>query len=115
MKAVLMGAAVLLLSGCSTLDKMVYRIDIPQGNYLEQRDIDKLRIGMSKEQVAFVLGKPVSANAFNQDVWHYVYQLDPNSGDIYRREAILTFTDGALSNYEGDFDLPEDFNTPLDQ
>ncbi len=42
----------LTLSGCS----LVYRIDIPQGNYVEQKQVDKLRQGMTREQVEFVLG-----------------------------------------------------------
>ena len=39
----------LTLSGCS----LVYRIDIPQGNYVEQKQVDKLRQGMTREQVEF--------------------------------------------------------------
>ena len=49
----------LTLSGCS----LVYRIDIPQGNYVEQKQVDKLRQGMTREQVEFVLGSPCCATA----------------------------------------------------
>ena len=42
----------LSLFSCSS---WVYRIDIPQGNYLEQKDIDKLQVEMTKEQVRKVL------------------------------------------------------------
>ncbi len=60
------------LSACSS---WVYRIDIPQGNFLEQKDINKLQVGMNKEQVKFVLGSPVVEDAFNNDTWHYIYLL----------------------------------------
>ena len=62
-------AAALLLSACSS---WVYRIDIPQGNYLEQKDIDKLQIEMTKEQVKYVLGSPVVIDPFNDNIWHYI-------------------------------------------
>ena len=59
----------LSVSACSS---WVYRIDIPQGNYLEQKDIDKLQIGMTKEQVKFVLCSPVVDDAFNTATLLYV-------------------------------------------
>lgn len=115
MKAVIVGASLLVLSGCSVFEGWVYRIDIPQGNYLEQRDVDKLRVGMSKEQVEFVLGAPVAQSAFSKDTWHYIYHMNPGKGDTFRREVVLQFNDDVLASYEGDFDKPEDFDTPLEQ
>ena len=64
--------AVLSLSACSS---WVFRYDVPQGNYLEQKNIDKLQVDMTKEQVKFILGSPVVVDAFNDDSWHYVYKL----------------------------------------
>ena len=32
--------------GCSN---WIYRIDVPQGNFLDERDVEKLRVGMTKE------------------------------------------------------------------
>lgn len=104
----------LALSACSSLSSLVYRIDIPQGNYIEQKDVDKLRIGMSQEQVEFVLGTPVADNAFRGDVWHYVYRLKPGRGDIVTRELVIYFNDQKVQRIDGDFDLPEEFYTPLD-
>jgi len=116
MKAVIAGVSLLVLSGCSFFEGLVYRIDIPQGNFLEQGDIDKLRVGMTKEQVEYVLGAPVSRSAFSQDKWFFVYQLDPGgSGEFYRRDVVLTFENDILAEYEGDFDRPENFDTPLEQ
>ncbi|AVJ55520.1 outer membrane protein assembly factor BamE [Idiomarina sp. OT37-5b] len=108
-------ALVIGLSSCSTLNEMVYRIDIPQGNYLEQRDVDKLRVGMTQEQVAYVLGRPVAQNAFDSDRWVYLYEMNPNSGKIFRKELILDFNAGLLVQMSGDFEEPEEFDTPLDE
>ena len=51
--------AMTLLTGCSVVEKLVYRIDINQGNYVEQSAVDKLKFGMTKAQVRFVLGSPM--------------------------------------------------------
>ena len=63
---------VLSLSACSS---WVFRYDIPQGNYLDQKSIDKLQVGMTKEQVKFILGSPVIIDVFNNHTRHYVYTL----------------------------------------
>lgn len=116
MKKVLGCALVVVaLQGCSVLNSWVYRMDIPQGNYLEQRDIDKLRIGMSKEQVQFVLGDAVASSAFSEDTWYYLYKLNPGQGEPFRRQLVLEFDDSKLLSMTGDFDKPEMFDTPLDQ
>ncbi|MFB0980750.1 MAG: outer membrane protein assembly factor BamE [Alteromonadaceae bacterium] len=102
----------LSLSACSS---WVFRIDIPQGNFLEQKDIDKLQIGMNKEQVKFVLGSPVIQDAFNNDTWHYVYSLKSGrSEDLnVQKKFILHFAENLLSSAEGDFVLGEQFYVPM--
>lgn len=102
------------LTGLSACSSWVYRIDIPQGNYLEQKDIDKLRIAMTKEQVKFVLGTPVASNAFDNDTWHYFYALKSGNGDKFEKRLIIEFQDNKLQDIKGDFEKSADFNTPLD-
>ncbi len=112
-KAVLVLALALMTGACSS---WVYRIDIPQGNYLDQKDVDKLRIQMTKEQVAYVLGNPVARNAFDDDKWHYVYRLARGNGSIYRKQLVIQFDENdKLTTIEGDFEPSEMFSTPLDQ
>jgi len=102
----------LALSACSS---WVYRIDIPQGNYLEQKDIDKLQIEMTKEQVKFVLGSPVLVDAFYDDTWHYVYKFKSGRNEKLNatKKFIVKFKDNKLVSAEGDFELPESFYTPM--
>ncbi len=103
---------VLSLSACSS---WVYRIDIPQGNYLEQKDVDKLQIGMTKEQVKFVLGSAVVLDSFNTDTWHYVYRFKSGRSDKLnaQKKFIVKFENNKLISAEGDFTLSENFNTPM--
>jgi len=98
--------AVLVLSAC-TMPKFriprVHRITIQQGNLVTQDMIDKLKPGMSRKQVAFVLGEPVVKNPFNQQRWDYVYTvfMQPN----FRSEKRLSifFVEEHLSYFTGDF------------
>jgi len=101
------------LSACSS---WIYRIDIPQGNYLEDKDIQKLQVGMTKEQVKYVLGTPVVADSFNDDTWHYVYQFKSGRNEAFnsRKDFIIKFEDNKLVSAQGDFELSENFNTPYE-
>jgi outer membrane protein assembly factor BamE len=102
----------LSLSACSS---WVFRYDVAQGNYLEQKSIEKLQVGMTKEQVNFILGSPVVVDAFNDDTWSYVYKLKSGRNKSYdqRKQFIINFVDDKLVSASGDFDLSEKFNTPF--
>lgn len=108
-------AATLLLTHCAVIDPLVYKIDIPQGNYIEQRDVDNLRVGMTQEQVRFVLGAPVAENAFASNEWHYLFRLKPGRGEVQLRQMTLNFEDGRLTSVTGDYEPHADFYTPLEQ
>lgn len=102
----------LALTACSN---WVYRIDVPQGNYMEQQLVDKLRVQMTKEQVHYILGSPVAKNPFKDDKWHYVYNLRKGKGGEFRSELVIHFENDKVIDMTGDFDRPEEFDTPLDQ
>ncbi|ALO35585.1 cell envelope protein SmpA [Colwellia sp. MT41] len=102
----------LTLSSCSS---WVYRYDVPQGNYLEQKSIDKLQVDMTKEQVRFILGSPVVVDAFDNDTWSYIYKLKSGRGKKFdvRKQFIIKFSDDKLVSASGDFKLSDKFNTPF--
>ena len=111
-KSLIAFLAVSLLSACSSF---IYRIDIPQGNYLVDKDIEKLRIGMSKEQVLYVLGKPVLQDSFADNKWYYVYDMKSGkTGEIFKKRFTLEFEEQKLKSASGDFKLSDDFNTPIE-
>ena len=56
-----------------TLGACVYRIDVQQGNLLEQNDIEAIRDGMTRSQVRFLLGTPLVESPFHADRWDYMY------------------------------------------
>lgn len=102
------------LSGCTD---WIFRIDVPQGNFLEQKSVNELRIGMTKEQVVFVLGLPVVRDSFDHDTWYYVYDLKrgmKKRGKDVRQDVFIYFEDNKVARVEGDFVLPESFYEPIE-
>jgi outer membrane protein assembly factor BamE len=108
-------ATTTMLSACAD---WIFRIDVPQGNFLDQKDVSKLRIDMTKEQVVYVLGRPVLEDAFDHDTWYYLYQMKrgmKQRGEDFRKELTINFVDDKITEVTSDFELSEDFNIPLDQ
>ncbi|QIZ75900.1 outer membrane protein assembly factor BamE [Ferrimonas lipolytica] len=102
------------LSGCTHFEWLVYKIDVPQGNFIEQSQVEKLRVEMTKEQVEFVLGKPVLRDSFASNTWYYVYQYkNGRTDEISEKELIVHFTDDKVASVTGNYELDEEFNTPL--
>tara|TARA_B100000963_G_C22446635_1_gene589134 strand:- start:138 stop:422 length:285 start_codon:yes stop_codon:yes gene_type:complete len=82
-----------------------HKIAIQQGNLITQTMVDRLKPGMSKRQVEFVLGTPLIADTLQQDQWHYVYSLILGNGKKMKKELNVYFYKDELSHLEGDFQL----------
>ena len=94
-KASILAAAGLWLCAC------IYRIDIQQGNLLEESVIDQVEIGMTRSQVQFLLGSPMVEDSFHPDRWDYTYYFQAGrSQDIVRRWFIVYFENDRVTDYE---------------
>ena len=82
---------ILCLHGCSGKLFTVYKINVQQGNAVEVENVEMLKIGMTKEQVKFLLGTPLVADIFHPDRWDYVYYFIPGYGERERRHLTLHF------------------------
>ncbi|MEH2920377.1 outer membrane protein assembly factor BamE [Samsonia erythrinae] len=87
---------VMLTAGCSTLEKVVYRPDINQGNYLAPADVAKIHTGMTKQQVAYTLGTPMMQDPFGSDTWFYVFRQQPGHESVKQQTLTLTFSNGGV-------------------
>lgn len=87
-----------LVTGCSTVKKIVYRPDINQGNYLAAEDVAQLREGMTKEQVVYLLGSPMLQDPFGSNTWFYVFRQQPGHESVTQQNLTLTFSDDVLIN-----------------
>ena len=84
----------------------VYKIDINQGNYLSQDMVDKLKVGMTRQQVRLVLGTPLVTSAFRDNRWDYVYEFSRQGKLREHRQFTVWFADDKLARWEGD-EMPQ--------
>ena len=81
-----------LLSGCNSELLTIYKIDVQQGNAVEVEKVEQLTIGMTKEQVKFLLGSPMLTDIFHPERCDYVYFLIPGYGEQERRHVSIIFS-----------------------
>jgi outer membrane protein assembly factor BamE len=115
----------LFLSGCNTLQELgeavpdalgetplMYKPTIQQGNVVTQEMVDKLKPGMNRRQVTYILGTPLLVDAFHQDRWDYVYTKEVGGGAGNKTHISLYFEDDILVRIGGDF-RPQPKEDPL--
>lgn len=91
-----------LAAGCSGGKFGPYRIDVQQGNALDQESVARLKPGLSRSQVRFLLGTPLVVDPFRTDRWDYVY-LYRKAGTLTEQKRVTLFFDGdTLARIEGD-------------
>lgn len=89
-------------SGC------VYRANISQGNIVEEEDLDQVEIGMTRNQVRFLLGTPMIDDPFHQNRWDYVYYVKIGRNDATaKRWVTILFDDDTVSEIQRNRDLAE--------
>lgn len=81
----------------------VYRVDVQQGNLLDEVDVEAVRPGMTRSQVRFLLGTPVVEDAFHKDRWDYVYYFRRGrSSREEKRWLIVTFSEDKVVDIRKD-------------
>jgi outer membrane protein assembly factor BamE len=84
-----------------------YRMTIQQGNNLSQEMVAQLKLGMTREQVRFVLGTPLLMDVFHADRWDYVYYREVPGGKREQRNLSVVFEKDKLARVIGDLVPPE--------
>jgi outer membrane protein assembly factor BamE len=77
-----------LASGC------VYRINIQQGNFLDQAAVDQVKPGMTRSQIRYLLGTPMVADSFNKERWDYIYYLKKGRSRHVDSRRVTVYFDG---------------------
>tara|TARA_S200000501_G_scaffold371832_1_gene415689 strand:+ start:2535 stop:3029 length:495 start_codon:yes stop_codon:yes gene_type:complete len=85
----------------------VYRADIQQGNFISKEMVSQLEVGMSPEQIIFILGTPLIEDIFNDKRWDYLFTLKRGDGQFTTSHLEINFKKGVLLNYKVT-DLPEE-------
>jgi outer membrane protein assembly factor BamE len=96
-----------LLAGCGSTVPVLpgltpYKMDVQQGNVVTQDMVSKLKTGMTRQQVRFVMGTPPIVDAFRTDRWDYVYRYQKRGVVSEQRRITLLFDGDLLKRIEGD-------------
>ncbi len=88
--------------GCSISMPRVHKVAVQQGNILNQSMVDKLKPGMTRPQVAYVMGRPVIINTFDPDRWDYVFTIEVPGQFNETTRMSLFFENDVLTHFTGD-------------
>jgi outer membrane protein assembly factor BamE len=87
-----------LLTGCIHM----YRFNIQQGNVVTPDMLSQLKVGMTEQQVQYLMGTPVLTNPLNPDRWDYVYSYKPGNGTMSEKRVTLYFSGGTLQRVQNE-------------
>lgn len=90
----------LFISACSI--PQVYKLTVQQGNIVTQDMVDNLKEGMTKRQVAYVMGTPLIKSPYQQDRWDYIYTLERRDVIVNQYQITVFFEDDIFTHYEGE-------------
>ena len=88
----------LVLLVVATTSACVYRAPLSQGNLLKQEDLDQVTVGMTRNQVRFLLGTPMVDDPFHAGRWDYLYFLTiGREKATYKRWVSIYFENDVVS------------------
>ena len=84
-------ALTFIMSSCST-----YKMEVQQGNAISNETIAQLKRGMSKGEVASLLGTPLLQDNFRNNRWDYVYYIKKGNNSTTPKGVTLLFQNEQL-------------------
>ena len=90
---------IFLISACSSFS--FYKVPITQGNIFEDKDIEKLQVGQSMDQVKFILGSPMIRDPFHSNRWDYLNLITIGDEKIIEKKLVVIFdNENLLSSWK---------------
>ena len=80
---------IFLISACSSFS--FYKVPVTQGNIFEDKDIEKLQVGQSMDQVKFILGSPMIRDPFHSNRWDYLNLITIGDEKIIEKKLVVIF------------------------
>ena len=82
------------------LASCAYRPDVQQGNTFEEKQLSQLKVGMTPQQVTFIMGTALLKDTFHKNRWDYIYTFAKGRGKAKRRLLALYFKNNRLSKID---------------
>lgn len=86
----------LSLSGCYDYSRKF----VQQGNLISAKKIQRLRLGMTKEDAAILMGTSLLSPTFDENRWDYAYTLRTGAANPKVISYSLYFSKGVLTRIE---------------
>ncbi|TBW52518.1 outer membrane protein assembly factor BamE [Marinobacter halodurans] len=90
--------SLVLLAGC--VFPGVYKINVQQGNIVDDETLAQLQKGMPREQVHAILGTPIMLNPVDDSREYYMYTFQKGGGDIKNQRVIVYYDGDSYTSYE---------------
>ncbi len=90
----------IFISACSI--PKVYKLTVQQGNIVTQDMLDELKVGMTKRQVAYVMGTPLIRSPYQQERWDYLYTLERRDKVVKDYQVTVFFQNDIYTHFEGE-------------
>ena len=82
------------------LARCAYRPDVQQGNTFEEKQLSQLKVGMTPQQVTFIMGTALLKDTFHKNRWDYIYTFAKGRSKAERRLLTLYFKNDRLSKID---------------
>ena len=76
---------------CSSITP--YKVPILQGNIFEEDDIEKLVVGLTKDQVNFIFGTALIQDPFHSSRWDYYYSIQVGNNLLEQKKLSISFNE----------------------
>ncbi len=98
MRIILLIILCIFLNGCFLVP---HKIDVRQGNFVDNEMVSLLKLNMTRAQVIYILGTPLVADPFHPDRWDYIYLEGEAGSTEKKRDLTLIFKNDKLSRIQG--------------
>lgn len=82
------------------LASCAYKPDVQQGNTFDDKQIAQLKVGMTQQQVVFIMGTALLKDPFHKNRWDYIYTITKGRAKAERRLLTLYFEHNLLSKID---------------
>ncbi len=90
-----------LLTACAPPHlPFTYAVEVQQGTIIDEENVDRLQIGMTRRQVEFLMGSPALRGPFHNDRWDYIYTLEQDHQRVKYERITVFFEGDRVSNIE---------------
>ena len=86
-----------------------YRPDMVQGNFISKEQLDRVKVGMDREEIKVILGTPLLNSVMHPNRWDYVFAFKRGDTQLVdQRQVTLIFEKELLKEIKAD-QLPTEY------